>query len=87
MASSQPSGSGHATALGASTPGIELVLLAAVIAVATAVPAKVFNDKVVVEVRRLTLQMQNFASEFRAILSRQVDNEACRGALPAGNQS
>jgi biopolymer transport protein TolQ len=72
MASSQPTTGGRETALGASTPNIELVLLAAVIAVATAVPAKVFNDKFVTEVKRLTLQMQNFAAEFRAIISRQV---------------
>jgi biopolymer transport protein TolQ len=67
MASAQPTG------IGVSMVGIELVLLAAVIAVATSVPAKVFNDKFVVETKRLKVRMEGFGHEFAAITSRHLE--------------
>ena len=53
-----------------------LVVLATAMGLVAAIPATLFYNKFISEVNRQSQQLQGFADEFSAILSRQIDERA-----------
>ena len=66
----------HDTSLASVAPGISEALFATAAGLFAAIPAVIFYNRFVAEVGRYTNQLDAFADEFSAILSRQLDEKA-----------
>ena len=66
----------HDTSLAAVAPGISEALFATAAGLFAAIPAVIFYNRFVAEIGRYTNQLDAFAEEFSAILSRQLDEKA-----------
>jgi biopolymer transport protein TolQ len=66
----------HDTSLAAVAPGISEALFATAAGLFAAIPAVIFYNRFVAEIGRYTNQLDAFADEFSAILSRQLDEKA-----------
>lgn len=63
------------TSLATVAPGIAEALFATALGLVAAIPAVVFYNKISSDLSRYALRLENFAGEFGAILSRQLDNK------------
>ena len=63
----------ESTNLAVVAPGIAEALLATALGLLAAIPATIFYNKLANDVARMTQQMEGFADEFLAILSREID--------------
>jgi len=63
----------ESTNLAVVAPGIAEALLATALGLLAAIPATIFYNKLATDVARITQQMEGFADEFLAILSREID--------------
>jgi biopolymer transport protein TolQ len=63
----------ESTNLAVVAPGIAEALLATALGLLAAIPATIFYNKLANDVARITQQMEGFADEFLAILSREID--------------
>jgi biopolymer transport protein TolQ len=61
------------TSLATVAPGIAEALFATALGLVAAIPAVVFYNKISSDLSRYALRLENFAGEFGAILSRQLD--------------
>ena len=66
----------HDTTLAVVAPGIAEALFATAMGLLAAIPAVIFYNKFVGDIGRYTNRLENFADEFSAILSRQLDEKA-----------
>ena len=66
----------HDTSLASVAPGISEALFATAAGLFAAIPAVFFYNRFVAEIGRYTNQLDAFADEFSAILSRQLDEKA-----------
>ncbi|MEM7694679.1 MAG: protein TolQ [Pseudomonadota bacterium] len=73
MTSFQAIAASESTNLAVVAPGIAEALLATALGLLAAIPATIFYNKLASDVARLTQQMEGFADEFLAILSREID--------------
>ncbi|MGG7565333.1 protein TolQ [Rhodovulum sp. DZ06] len=65
----------QSTNLAVVAPGIAEALLATALGLLAAIPAVIFYNRLSGDADRLTARMENFADEFGAILSRQLERE------------
>jgi biopolymer transport protein TolQ len=65
----------HDTSLASVAPGISEALFATAAGLFAAIPAVIFYNRFVAEIGRYTNQLDAFADEFSAILSRQLDEK------------
>ena len=65
----------HDTSLASVAPGIAEALFATALGLFAAIPAVIFYNRFVAEIGRYTNQLDAFADEFSAILSRQLDEK------------
>jgi len=65
----------HDTTLATVAPGIAEALFATALGLFAAIPAVIFYNRFVAEIGRYTNQLDAFAEEFSAILSRQLDEK------------
>ena len=63
------------TSLATVAPGIADALLATALGLVAAIPAVVAYNKISSDLSRYALRLENFAGEFSAILSRQLDGK------------
>ena len=63
------------TSLATVAPGIAEALFATALGLVAAIPAVVFYNKISSDLARYALRLENFAGEFGAILSRQLDTK------------
>jgi len=63
------------TSLATVAPGIAEALFATALGLVAAIPAVVFYNKISSDLSRYALRLENFAGEFGAILSRQLDTK------------
>jgi biopolymer transport protein TolQ len=68
----------HDTTLAVVAPGIAEALFATAMGLLAAIPAVIFYNRFVAEIGRYVNQLDAFADEFSAILSRQLDEKALR---------
>jgi biopolymer transport protein TolQ len=68
----------HDTSLAVVAPGIAEALFATAMGLLAAIPAVIFYNRFVAEIGRYVNQLDAFADEFSAILSRQLDEKAAR---------
>ena len=68
----------HDTTLAVVAPGIAEALFATAMGLLAALPAVIFYNRFVAEIGRYVNQLDAFADEFSAILSRQLDEKALR---------
>ncbi|OAI42620.1 protein TolQ [Rhizomicrobium sp. SCGC AG-212-E05] len=68
----------HDTSLAVVAPGIAEALFATAMGLLAAIPAVIFYNRFVAEIGRYVNQLDAFADEFSAILSRQLDEKAGR---------
>ena len=73
MSSFQAIAASESTNLAVVAPGIAEALLATALGLLAAIPATIFYNKLATDVSRITGQMEGFADEFLAILSREID--------------
>ncbi|RCL01080.1 MAG: biopolymer transport protein TolQ [Candidatus Tokpelaia sp. JSC188] len=73
MTSFQSIAASKNTSLSTVAPGIAEALLATAIGLLTAIPAVVAYNKLSSDANKIGTQLENFADEFSAILSRQID--------------
>ncbi|MEO1102895.1 MAG: protein TolQ [Pseudomonadota bacterium] len=73
MTSFQAIAAAESTNLAVVAPGIAEALLATALGLLAAIPATIFYNKLASDVARITQQMEGFADEFLAILSREID--------------
>ncbi|MBA2590147.1 MAG: protein TolQ [Alphaproteobacteria bacterium] len=66
----------HDTTLAVVAPGIAEALFATAMGLLAAIPAVIFYNRFVAEIGRYVNQLDAFADEFSAILSRQLDDKA-----------
>jgi biopolymer transport protein TolQ len=66
-------GASSDTSLATVAPGIAEALFATALGLVAAIPAVVFFNKISSDLSRYALRLENFAGEFGAILSRQLD--------------
>lgn len=66
----------HDTTLAVVAPGIAESLFATAMGLLAAIPAVIFYNKFVGDIGRYAGRLENFADEFSAILSRQLDEKA-----------
>ncbi len=66
-------GAASDTSLATVAPGIAEALFATALGLVAAIPAVVFYNKISSDLARYALRLENFAGEFGAILSRQLD--------------
>jgi biopolymer transport protein TolQ len=66
----------HDTTLAVVAPGIAEALFATAMGLLAAIPAVIFYNKFVNDIGRYSNRLENFADEFSAILSRQLDEKA-----------
>ena len=66
-------GASSDTSLATVAPGIAEALFATALGLVAAIPAVVFYNKISSDLARYALRLENFAGEFGAILSRQLD--------------
>jgi biopolymer transport protein TolQ len=66
----------HDTTLAVVAPGIAEALFATAMGLLAAIPAVIFYNKFVNDIGRYGSRLENFADEFSAILSRQLDEKA-----------
>jgi biopolymer transport protein TolQ len=66
----------HDTTLAVVAPGIAEALFATAMGLLAAIPAVIFYNKFVGDIGRYAGRLENFADEFSAILSRQLDEKA-----------
>jgi biopolymer transport protein TolQ len=66
-------GASSDTSLATVAPGIAEALFATALGLVAAIPAVVFYNKISSDLSRYALRLENFAGEFGAILSRQLD--------------
>jgi biopolymer transport protein TolQ len=66
----------HDTTLAVVAPGIAEALFATAMGLLAAIPAVIFYNKFVNDIGRYGNRLENFADEFAAILSRQLDEKA-----------
>ena len=66
-------GAASDTSLATVAPGISEALFATALGLVAAIPAVVFYNKISSDLARYALRLENFAGEFGAILSRQLD--------------
>jgi biopolymer transport protein TolQ len=66
----------HDTTLAVVAPGIAEALFATAMGLLAAIPAVIFYNRFVAEIGRYVNQLDAFADEFSAILSRQLDEKA-----------
>jgi biopolymer transport protein TolQ len=66
----------HDTTLAVVAPGIAEALFATAMGLLAAIPAVIFYNKFVNDIGRYNNRLENFADEFSAILSRQLDEKA-----------
>ena len=76
MTSFQAIAASKNTSLAVVAPGIAEALLATAMGLVAAIPATLFYNKFITEVNRQSQQLQSFADEFSAILSRQIDERS-----------
>lgn len=69
-------GASSDTSLATVAPGIAEALFATALGLVAAIPAVVFYNKISSDLARYALRLENFAGEFGAILSRQLDGKA-----------
>ncbi len=67
------------TNLAVVAPGIAEALFATAIGLFAAIPAVIFYNKFSSELSRITGKLEDFSSEFSALISRQLDNSGYRG--------
>jgi len=65
----------HDTSLASVAPGISEALFATALGLFAAIPAVIFYNRFVADIGRYTNQLDAFADEFSAILSRQLDEK------------
>ncbi len=63
------------TSLATVAPGIAEALFATALGLVAAIPAVIFYNKISSDLARYALRLENFAGEFGAILSRQLDSK------------
>ena len=80
MTSFQSIAASKNTSLAVVAPGIAEALFATAIGLIAAIPATIFYNKFISEVNRQAQRLEGFADEFSAILSRQIDERARKGA-------
>lgn len=68
----------HDTTLAVVAPGIAEALFATAMGLLAAIPAVIFYNRFVAEIGRYVNQLDAFADEFSAILSRQLDEKVAR---------
>ncbi len=68
-------GAASDTSLATVAPGIAEALFATALGLVAAIPAVVFYNKISSDLARYALRLENFAGEFGAILSRQLDTK------------
>ncbi len=68
----------HDTTLAVVAPGIAEALFATAMGLLAAIPAVIFYNRFVADIGRYVNQLDAFADEFSAILSRQLDEKASR---------
>ncbi|MBZ0218177.1 MAG: MotA/TolQ/ExbB proton channel family protein, partial [Fimbriimonadaceae bacterium] len=73
MTSFQAIAASKNTNLAVVAPGIAEALFATALGLLAAIPAVIFYNKFVKELARHSMRLDNFADEFSAILSRQLD--------------
>ena len=73
MSSFQAIAASESTNLAVVAPGIAEALLATALGLLAAIPATIFYNKLATDVGRISSQMEGFADEFLAILSREID--------------
>ncbi|RAI03102.1 protein TolQ [Acuticoccus sediminis] len=73
MSSFQSIAASDSTNLAVVAPGIAEALLATAMGLLAAIPATIFYNKLATDVGRISGQMEGFADEFLAILSREID--------------
>ncbi len=66
-------GASSDTSLATVAPGIAEALFATALGLVAAIPAVIFYNKISSDLSRYALRLENFAGEFGAILSRQLD--------------
>ena len=66
----------HDTTLAVVAPGIAEALFATAMGLLAAIPAVIFYNKFINDIGRYGNRLENFADEFSAILSRQLDEKA-----------
>ncbi len=78
MTSFQAIAASKNTSLAVVAPGIAEALLATAIGLLAAIPAVIAFNKLSSEVSKIETQLEGFADEFSAILSRQIDEKIAR---------
>jgi biopolymer transport protein TolQ len=73
MTSFQAIAASESTNLAVVAPGIAEALFATALGLLAAIPATIFYNKLATDVARITSEMEGFADEFLAILSREID--------------
>ncbi|GAB5374083.1 MAG: protein TolQ [Acuticoccus sp.] len=73
MSSFQAIAASESTNLAVVAPGIAEALFATALGLLAAIPATIFYNKLASDVGRISQQMEGFADEFLAILSREID--------------
>ncbi|ORE92018.1 protein transporter [Stappia sp. 22II-S9-Z10] len=73
MSSFQAIAASESTNLAVVAPGIAEALFATALGLLAAIPATIFYNKLATDVGRISGQMEGFADEFLAILSREID--------------
>lgn len=73
MTAFQAIAAAESTNLAVVAPGIAEALFATALGLLAAIPATIFYNKLANDVARITQQMEGFADEFLAILSREID--------------
>ncbi|WP_420394080.1 protein TolQ [Acuticoccus sp.] len=73
MSSFQAIAASESTNLAVVAPGIAEALLATALGLLAAIPATIFYNKLATDAARIAAQMEGFADEFLAILSREID--------------
>ena len=73
MSSFQAIAASDSTNLAVVAPGIAEALFATALGLLAAIPATIFYNKLATDVGRISGQMEGFADEFLAILSREID--------------
>ncbi|TAL02878.1 MAG: protein TolQ [Rhodospirillaceae bacterium] len=73
-------GASSDTSLATVAPGISEALFATALGLVAAIPAVVAYNKISSDLSRYALRLENFAGEFGAILSRQLDTSKPHGA-------
>lgn len=75
MTSFQAISASKNTSLAIVAPGIAEALLATAIGLVAAIPAVIAYNKFSSDVQKMTIQLEGFADEFSAMLSRQIDEK------------